>query len=160
MWSLSKKERDTRICSPAWRGSRTNGPVSLDSDGHYGSIQNDAERKQIFSHLLTISQNMLKRFPLRIKRPKHAHESTRLIVSRYGTGAQLITDQGPAFMSSFFQETCKVLGIGRIRTTSYHPASNGTLERWHKDLHTALWHYINAANKKLEHYSPIFSDGA
>ena len=24
------------------------------------------------------------------------------IVSQYGTGAQLITDQGPAFMSSFF----------------------------------------------------------
>ena len=36
------------------------------------------------------------------------------IVLRYGTGAQLITDRGPAFMSSFFQETCKVLGIRRI----------------------------------------------
>jgi hypothetical protein len=30
------------------------------------------------------------------------------IVSRHSMGAQLITDQGRAFMSSFFQETCKV----------------------------------------------------
>jgi len=77
------------------------------------------------------------------------------IVSRYSTGAQLITDQGPVFMSSFFQETCKVLGIRRIRTTSYHPASNGTLERWHKYLHTALSHYINAANTNWDTIAPF-----
>jgi transposase InsO family protein len=78
------------------------------------------------------------------------------IVSRYGTGAQLVTDQGSAFMSSFFQETCKVLGIRRTRTTSYHPASNGMLERWHKDLHTALSHYVNAANTDWDTIVPFF----
>jgi transposase InsO family protein len=31
------------------------------------------------------------------------------IITRHGTGSQLITDQGAAFMSPFFQETCKVL---------------------------------------------------
>jgi len=107
---------------------------------------------------LTISQNMLKRFPLRIKRPKHAHEFTRLKFSR--DTAQLITDQGPAFMSSFFQETCKVLGIRRIRTTSYRPASNGMLEKWHKALHTALSHYINAANTNWDTIASFFFDGA
>ena len=33
------------------------------------------------------------------------------IVTQHGTGSQLITDQGQSFMSSFFQETCKILGI-------------------------------------------------
>jgi len=47
------------------------------------------------------------------------------IVSRHGTRAQLITDQGRAFMSSFFQETCKVLEIRRTRTTSYTPLRMG-----------------------------------
>jgi len=59
-------------------------------------------------------------------------------------------------MSSFFQETCKVLGIRRTRTTSYHPASNGMLERWHKDLHTALSHYVNAANTDWDTIVPFF----
>jgi len=49
-----------------------------------------------------------------------------------------------------------VLGIQRIRTTSYHPASNGMLERWHKDLYTALSHYINAVNNNWDTIAPFF----
>ena len=48
-----------------------------------------------------------------------------------------------------------MLGIRRIRTTSYHPASNGMLERWHIDLHTALSHYINAKNTNLDIIAPF-----
>ena len=54
------------------------------------------------------------------------------IVTRDGTGSKLITDQGPAFMSSFFNEMCKILRIRRARTSPYHPASNGQAERWHR----------------------------
>ena len=49
-----------------------------------------------------------------------------------------------------------MLGVGRIRTTSYHSASNGMLERWHKDLHTALSHCINAANTNWDTIAPFF----
>ena len=33
------------------------------------------------------------------------------IVTRHGTGSTLITDQGRSFLSSFFKETCRILGI-------------------------------------------------
>ena len=59
-------------------------------------------------------------------------------------------------MSSFFQETCTVLGIRRTQTTSYHTASNCMLERWHKDLHMALLRYINSANINWETIVPFF----
>ena len=49
-------------------------------------------------------------------------------------------------MSSFFQETCKVLGIRRSRTTSYHPASNGVIERLHRTIYAGISHYINSSN--------------
>ena len=55
-----------------------------------------------------------------------------------------------------FSETCKVLGIRRTRTTSYHPASNSMLERWHEDLHTAPSHYINSANTNWDTIVPFF----
>ena len=38
------------------------------------------------------------------------------ILARHGTGSKLITDHGPTFMSAFFNETCKVMGISRART--------------------------------------------
>jgi len=31
------------------------------------------------------------------------------ILTQHGTGSKLITDQGPAFMSAFFNESCKIL---------------------------------------------------
>ena len=39
------------------------------------------------------------------------------IVTRHGSGSKLVTDQGAAFMSAFFSETCKVLGVQRSRPT-------------------------------------------
>jgi len=68
------------------------------------------------------------------------------IVTRHGSGWKLITDQGAAFKSSFFNETRKVMGIRRSRTSSYHPMSNGHAERKHRTLHTALSHYLNQSH--------------
>ena len=64
------------------------------------------------------------------------------IITRHGSGSKLITDQGAAFMSSFFNDTCKILGIQRTRTSSYHAMSNGQVERLHRTLHTTLSHYV------------------
>jgi hypothetical protein len=60
------------------------------------------------------------------------------IITRHGTSSQLITDQGRAFMSKFFQETCRILGVRRTRTTSLHPDANGCIERFHRKLHMGL----------------------
>jgi len=151
------EERDTRICSPAWRGSRTNGPVSVDSDGRYRSIQNDAEREQTLLAFIGHFSKSFAGFPIEDQTAETCERVyATQIFSHNGTGTQFITDQIAAFMSSYFQETCKVLGIRRMLTNSYHPASNGMLERWYKDLHTALSHYINAANTKWDTIAPFF----
>ena len=49
-----------------------------------------------------------------------------------------------------------MLGIRRSRSTIYQPASNGMLEKWHKDMHTALSHYINATNTNWDTAVPFF----
>ena len=59
-------------------------------------------------------------------------------------------------MSTFFCETCKILGIRKIHTTSYHPMSNGLLERWHRSLHTGLSHYINASHTNWDVVVPFY----
>uniref|UniRef100_A0ABD2VSY0 Integrase catalytic domain-containing protein n=1 Tax=Trichogramma kaykai TaxID=54128 RepID=A0ABD2VSY0_9HYME len=59
-------------------------------------------------------------------------------ISRFGVPSILTSDQGRQFEYDVFKEFTQLFGIKRIRTTAYHPASNGMVERWHRDLKAAL----------------------
>ena len=56
------------------------------------------------------------------------------IVLKLGAPAQILTDQGPNFLSNLFRSICKLLWIKKIQTTAFHPASKGGLERSHRVL--------------------------
>ena len=78
------------------------------------------------------------------------------IITRDGSGSKLITDQGSAFVSSFFNETCRILEIQRSRTSSYHPQSTGHEESLHTTLHTALSHDVNKSHTDWDLKLPYF----
>ena len=59
-------------------------------------------------------------------------------VANYGCPATMTTDRGPQFESALFSTLTRLLGIQRIRTTAYHPAANGLVERFHRQLKAAL----------------------
>lgn len=59
-------------------------------------------------------------------------------VARFGIPEKITTDQGRQFESSLFTEFAKLLGCERIRTTPYHPCSNGMVERLHRTLKAAI----------------------
>lgn len=58
--------------------------------------------------------------------------------SRYGVPARITTDQGRQFESALFNQLSKTIGCHHYRTTSYHPQSNGLIERWHRTLKAAI----------------------
>jgi hypothetical protein len=59
-------------------------------------------------------------------------------VSIFGVPDKVVTDNGGEFVSSEFENACSVLGMTHIKTTPYHPQSNGFIERIHRMLKTAL----------------------
>ncbi|KYQ60032.1 Pro-Pol polyprotein [Trachymyrmex zeteki] len=47
-------------------------------------------------------------------------------------------DQGSQFEATLFDALVKLVGTKRIRTTAYHPQSNGLVKRWHRSLKAAI----------------------
>lgn len=59
-------------------------------------------------------------------------------VARFGVPSTITTDRGRQFESALFTATSQLMGTSRIRTTAYHPMSNGMVERFHRQLKAAL----------------------
>ena len=57
-------------------------------------------------------------------------EVLRSMFARYGIPQQLVTDNGPQFTATEFDRFMKGNGIKHIKTSPYHPASNGEAERF------------------------------
>ncbi|PIK34627.1 hypothetical protein BSL78_28546 [Apostichopus japonicus] len=56
----------------------------------------------------------------------------------FGTPSTITTDRGAQFESALFKQLTLLLGSKRIRTTAYHPAANGLVERFHRHLKSSL----------------------
>ena len=57
-------------------------------------------------------------------------EVLRSMFARYGVPEQLMSDNGPQFTSAEFDMCMKANGVKHIRTSPYHPSSNGEAERF------------------------------
>ncbi len=59
-------------------------------------------------------------------------------IARFGVPADITSDRGTQFCSQVWRAMCEKLGITHHTTTAYHPASNGMVERAHRQVKEAL----------------------
>ncbi|GBP34510.1 hypothetical protein EVAR_29907_1 [Eumeta japonica] len=64
-------------------------------------------------------------------------------ISRFGCPTDIVTDRDKQFESTLFQHLARVAGFHHRRTTAYHPACNGLVERFHHQLKTAITCHAN-----------------
>lgn len=65
------------------------------------------------------------------------------VLLKYGLAETILSDRGTDFMSLLFDKIMKLLGIKHLVTSSYHPESNGSLERQHKILKSIIRGYTD-----------------
>ena len=78
-------------------------------------------------------------------------------VSCYGPPSKLLSDQGSQFMSKFFIAAMKMLGTETVRTTAYHPQTNGQVERYNRTLVTQLRHYVADEPRRWDELLPVLT---
>lgn len=76
------------------------------------------------------------------------------VICKYGVPNSILSDQGTNFISETFKNVCKLLKIKKIQTTSYHPQSNGSLERSHAVLAAYLRNYVNEDQSNWDLWLP------
>lgn len=67
-----------------------------------------------------------------------AHYLVNDIFCRFGAPSRLLSDQGSIFTGSLLAEVCKLFDVKKIRTTAYHPQTDGLTERFNKTLAAGL----------------------
>lgn len=72
--------------------------------------------------------------------------------AQVGITREVQSDQGSNFTSKVFEEDIFRLGVEQILSTSYHPQSQGVLERFHQMLKSTLRAYC-------EQYSQDWDEG-
>jgi len=70
---------------------------------------------------------------------------------------RILSDQGPQFMSNFFIAVMQVQGTETVRTTAYHPQTNGQAERYKRTMATQLRHYVTDDPRRWDELLPVLS---
>ena len=76
--------------------------------------------------------------PLRSVDAEHVAEELVKLFTRVGVPAEVLTDQGSNFMSQLLREVYHLLRIAPIRTSPYHPQTDGLVERFNQTLKVML----------------------
>ena len=141
----------TRCCEPCQRskiGRHTRSPLGtfLAPDARFNHVHLDLvgplPPSNGYSYLLTCVDRF-SRWPEAIPLTNITAESVAKAfverwVAMFGVPLTVTTDRGHQFESALFRALTELLGTDRIRTTAYHPAANGMVERLHRQLKAAL----------------------
>ena len=109
-------------------------PFKLIAMDIVGPIPRSASGYKYLLTLMDLYSKYPEAIPLKRVDNEAVLEALLEVISRHGIPESILTDQGTVFMSRLTKSVCNTLGIEQIRTSPYHPQSDGALERWHACL--------------------------
>lgn len=93
-------------------------------------------------------------FPLKNIRAKTVAFCLIHLFSRVGFPMEILTDQGSNFMSTLLKQVYQLLGIKSLRTTPYHPQTDGLVERFNATLKQMLRKFVNDTGSDWDQWIP------
>jgi len=78
------------------------------------------------------------------------------VIAHYGIPRQVITDRDSRWRNDFWGEICRLMGMKRALTTSYHPQADGQTEILNQTLEIALRAYVGPSRTDwVEHINGL-----
>jgi transposase InsO family protein len=136
-----KKDKVHTLTRPMSVPTRPWSHIAIDHVGPFPTSNNGNK------HILVITDRFTRYAEAVAVTDTSAHTSAEALVEyimcRYGVFDVLLSDRGPAFTSELFSHMLKAFGIKHLRTTAFHPKSNGGVERFNKTLKRTLKLWVN-----------------
>ena len=76
------------------------------------------------------------------------------IIARHSAPKELLSDRGTAFMSDLVRSLCKAMNIKKIFTSSYHPATDGLVERFNQTLSNMISAFVSKNQRNWDEFLP------
>ena len=96
----------------------------------------------------------LEAIPLRSIDAEHIAEELIKVFARVGVPREILTDQGSNFTSRLLAELYRLLHVHPIRTSPYHPQTDGLVERFNKTLKEMLRKTVTDGGKDWDRMIP------
>ena len=129
-----RASRNTNSCAPLQPLPCVGEPFEKVAFDLVGPLPRTASGSRYILTLMCLFTKYPEAIPLRRVDNITVLEAMLEIFARHGVPKTILTDQGSVFMSGLTKQLCKTLEIERVRTSPYHPQSDGALERWHACL--------------------------
>lgn len=94
-------------------------------------------------------------FPLRVSSSRNIAERFVELFSRVGFPKEILTDQGTPFVSRLMKEVCQILDLKHIKTSAYHPQTDGLVERYNGTLKSTLKKMLNTNGREWDQLLPL-----
>ena len=137
-----------------------------------------AKEKPVVKNVLVVVDHFTRYVQVYVTKNHTARTTAWVLYNNYfsvfGFPQRLMSDQGTEFCGKVISAMCSLLGVEKIRTTPYHPQTNGSAERVHQTLQRMIgkldpekrkkWPYhigsiliaYNATRSMVTGFSPYF----
>lgn len=92
--------------------------------------------------------------PLRSVTAHNVAEVLVDIFARHGIPEEILTDQGTNFTSALLGELYKLIGVRALRTSPYHPQTDGLVERFNRTLKSMLRKVLKGEKRSWDRMLP------
>lgn len=144
-------ERET---SPAHSTTHHWRAIPEDRNGHRGTATSKPFGKEVCSGVLQLRHPISRGNTLHSIDAEHIAEELVNLFARVGVPKEILTDQGSNFRSQLLQEVYRLLHVQPIRTSPYHPQTDGLVERSNQTLKTMLRKTAKEAGKNWDKLLP------
>ena len=77
------------------------------------------------------------------------------VIARHGAPRVLLSDRGKDFLSKVVADVCKIFQIHNVNNSSYHPQTDGLVERFNSTLCQSLSMYVSKNQKDWDDFIPL-----